>query len=126
LLHKLRDIACEYLGYALFLPPAILTHAVWSLWGMLAYPLALLGCDAKTIKEPYVLVVGPMYVSSKLWKSWMYFGCEPEAIRDRNGVPTLVIDKTFAARWWAGNQRWYSENLRGNETNDGHTAVERK
>lgn len=109
MLHKLRDLTCKYLGYALFLPPAVACHVIWSLWGMLAWPLAKLGCDARTISEPYMLVVGPMYVSSKLGRNWNYMGCEPEGVE--NGV--VKIDRgAFALRWSATE----TENLKGNET----------
>ncbi len=105
MLHRL----CNILGYALFMPPAILTHLFWSVWGMLAYPLAKLGCDAETIKENLYVVVGPMYVSSKFGRNWNYYGCEPESADDPR---RLVIDVAFATRW---SQRG-TENLRGNET----------
>lgn len=104
-----RHALCSALGYVLFMPLALLTHAIWSFYGMLAYPLALLGCDAKTIKEPYVLIVGPMYVSSKFWANWNYYGCEPESADDSR---VLKIDRTFATRW----SQTMQENLRGNET----------
>lgn len=112
LLLRARHAVCSALGYVLFMPLALVTHLVWGIYGMLAYPLALMGCDARAIKEPYVLVVGPMYVSSKLGRSWAYYGCEPESADGGR----LVIDQTFALRWWARNQALYSENLRGNES----------
>lgn len=122
-LHKLRGWACSYLGYILFVAPAVVMHVFWSLYGApLAWALAKLGCDAKTIRESYMLLVGPMYVSSKLGRNWVYGGCEPEGIRDRNGIPTLVIDRSFAARW----SQAPTENLKGNETKRGHAAVEFK
>lgn len=109
MIHTIRMWFCNALGIVLFMPPAIVTHIIWSIYGVLAYPLALMGCDAKTVKEPYVLIVGPMYVSSKFWVNWNYFGCEPESADD----PTVLkIDRSFAMRW----SQKLQENLRGNET----------
>ena len=120
----LKDWACDALGYALFIPAAFVTHVVWSVYGMLAWPLALLGCETTTIKEPYMLVVGPMYVSSRFYKSWMYYGCEPESADDPG---RLKIDTTFAPRFWKRKLPWYAENMRGNETKkiEGPYLIER-
>ena len=122
---RFRDFLCDALGWALFMPLAFLTHVIWGFYGTLAYFIALLGCDAKKIIEPYVLVVGPMYVSSKFFKSWLYSGCEPESADDPH---RLRIDRTLALRFWAKNQDWWSENLRGNETKPvaPDTVIERK
>ena len=112
MVHKLRDLLCRYAGYVAFVFPAVVMHVFWSVWGILAWPLAKLGCDAKTIEEPYVLIVGPMYVSSKLGRNWNYYGCEPEEIYG----DTLRIDRgAFAMRW----SKDPTENLRGDESKSG-------
>lgn len=111
-MHKIRDLFCNYAGYVLFMPFAFVSHVLWAVWGLLAYGLAKLGCEATTIREPYMLVVGPMYVSTKFHKNWIYYGCEPESVTPSK----LVIDQAAFAWRWSSKP---TENIRGDETKAG-------
>ena len=112
------------IGYILFMPPAFLMHLFWTLYGgLLAYPIAKFAGIPKTVKCPFVLIVGPLWVSSTFMGWWPYYGCEPEDAGYEHSLPAKTLRLDISWRMF-DVIRW-QENLGGRETFpvDEHTEI---
>ncbi len=111
--------AADVIGTIVNAPLALATHIVWSVWGILTYPIAALAGDEDTVTIYWSGQVGPTYSSSKFLTHWAYYGNEPETVFLKTGesLPTnqpvgeVEVDLTFAPFQDAP----ITENMRGDE-----------
>ena len=111
--------AAEVLGTVVNAPLALATHIVWSVWGILTYPIAALQGDEDSVTIYWSAQVGPTYASSKFLKHWAYYGNEPDPVLLKTGEPLpphqpvdqVVIDLTFSPL----QSGPITENMRGDE-----------
>jgi len=73
-----KTSAADVLGAVVFGPPAAISHVFWTLYGTLAYPIALLDKDDDEVNMFWSAQVGQKYVSTKFTSHWAYYGNEPE------------------------------------------------
>ncbi len=101
-------------------PLALATHIVWSVSGILTYPIAALQGDEDSVTVHWSAQVGPTYSSSKFLRHWAYYGNEPEAVILKTGeklpvhqpVGKVDIDLSFAPF----QSQAITENMRGDES----------
>lgn len=112
--------AANVLGTIVNAPLALATHIVWSVWGVLSYPIAALAGDVDSVPILWSVQVGPTYTSTIFYRHWAYYGHEAETTYLKSGavLPTVQpvseveIDFAFAPiRTTAA-----IENMKGNET----------
>ena len=112
--------AAAVIGTIVNAPLALVTHIVWSVWGILTYPIAALQGDEDSVTIYWSAQVGPTYSSSKFLRHWAYYGNEPEDVFVKTGeelpphqpVGRVNIDLSFAPF----QDGPITENLRGDES----------
>ncbi len=112
--------AGDVIGTIINGPLALVTHIVWSVWGILTYPVAALQGEEDSVTIYWSAQVGPTYSSSKFLKHWAYYGNEPSPVFLKTGerlephqpVGRVVIDLTFSPF----QDGPITENMRGDES----------
>ena len=113
--------AAEVTGAIVNAPLALVTHIVWSVWGILTYPIAALQGDEDGVTIYWSAQVGPTYSSSKFLQHWAYYGNEPEEVSSTTGEPlppphqpvgSVKVELTFAPF----QDGPITENMRGDES----------
>ncbi len=112
--------AADVIGTIVNAPLALATHIVWSVWGILTYPIAALKGDEDSVTIYWSGQVGPTYSSSKFLKHWAYYGNEPSPVFLKTGerlpphqpVGRVEIDLSFAPF----QDGPITENMRGDES----------
>jgi hypothetical protein len=112
--------AATVIGTIVNAPLALVTHIVWSVYGILTYPIAALLGDEDSVTIYWSAQVGPTYSSSKFLSHWAYYGNEPQSVFLKTGedlpahqpVDRVKIDLTFAPF----QDGPITENMRGDET----------
>lgn len=112
--------AGDVIGTIINGPLALATHIVWSIWGILTFPISALQGDEDSVTMYWTAEIGPTYVSSKFLTHWAYYGNEPEDVFLKTGeklppqqpVGRVTIDRSFAP-FQSGA---ITENMRGDES----------
>jgi hypothetical protein len=113
--------AGDVIGTIINGPLALATHIVWSIWGILTFPISALQGDEDSVTIYWSAEVGPTYSSSKFLRHWAYYGNEPEDVFLKTGeklppqqpVGRVVIDRATFAPFQSGP---ITENMRGDES----------